>query len=72
MKRIAVYCGSATPTDPIYVESARAVGRTLAERGILVAPGDFYGPGGAEHVRIGLTAPDERVAEAARRITGLR
>ncbi|MET0309158.1 MAG: TIGR00730 family Rossman fold protein [Sphingomonas sp.] len=41
MKRIAVYCGSATPADPIYVESARMVGRTLAARGI----GVVYGGG---------------------------
>ncbi|RYY47460.1 MAG: TIGR00730 family Rossman fold protein [Sphingomonadales bacterium] len=41
MKRIAVYCGSATPADPVYIESARAVGRSLAERGI----GLVYGGG---------------------------
>jgi len=41
----------------------------LAERGILVAPGDFYGPGGARHVRVALTATDERVAVAAARLT---
>ena len=46
--------------------------RTLlwfAERGILVAPGDFYGPAGARHVRIALTATDEGVATAARRLS---
>nr|WP_173136307.1 succinyldiaminopimelate transaminase [Kibdelosporangium persicum] len=42
----------------------------LAERGILVAPGTFYGPTGAKHVRIALTATDERVAAAASRLTG--
>ncbi len=41
MKRLAVYCGSATPSDPVYLESARAVGRSLAERGI----GLVYGGG---------------------------
>ncbi|OYW23733.1 MULTISPECIES: LOG family protein [unclassified Sphingomonas] len=41
MKRLAVYCGSATPSDPVYIESARAVGRGLAERGI----GVVYGGG---------------------------
>jgi succinyldiaminopimelate transaminase len=40
----------------------------LAERGILVAPGEFYGPRGSHHVRIALTATDERVAAAARRL----
>ena len=41
----------------------------LAELGILVAPGDFYGPAGARHVRVALTATDERVAAAAERLT---
>ena len=41
MKRIAVYCGSATPADPVYIETARLVGRTLAEKGI----GVVYGGG---------------------------
>jgi succinyldiaminopimelate transaminase len=40
----------------------------LAGRGILVAPGDFYGPRGARHVRVALTATDERVAAAAERL----
>jgi succinyldiaminopimelate transaminase len=42
--------------------------RQLAERGILVAPGEFYGPAGARHVRVGLTATDERVAAAVERL----
>jgi aspartate/methionine/tyrosine aminotransferase len=42
----------------------------LAERGILVAPGDFYGPGGAQHVRVALTATDERIAAAVERLKG--
>ncbi|MGH8868014.1 MAG: succinyldiaminopimelate transaminase [Actinomycetes bacterium] len=40
----------------------------LAGRGILAAPGDFYGPAGAQHVRIALTASDERVAAAVARL----
>ncbi|MDP7705539.1 MULTISPECIES: succinyldiaminopimelate transaminase [unclassified Mycobacterium] len=40
----------------------------LAERGILVAPGDFYGPAGARHVRVALTATDERINAAAARL----
>ncbi|MEP6651086.1 MAG: succinyldiaminopimelate transaminase [Lapillicoccus sp.] len=40
----------------------------LAERGILVAPGDFYGLAGAQHVRVALTATDERVAAAVVRL----
>jgi succinyldiaminopimelate transaminase len=41
----------------------------LAELGILAAPGAFYGPAGANHVRVALTATDERVAAAAERLT---
>lgn len=41
----------------------------LAELGILVAPGDFYGPAGARHVRVAFTATDERVAAAVARLT---
>jgi len=44
----------------------------LAERGILVAPGAFYGPAGGQHVRIALTATDERIAAAADRLAGAR
>jgi succinyldiaminopimelate transaminase len=40
----------------------------LAERGILAAPGAFYGPAAAQHVRIALTATDERVAAAVARL----
>jgi succinyldiaminopimelate transaminase len=40
----------------------------LAARGILVAPGDFYGPGGAQHVRVALTATDERIVAAVQRL----
>jgi uncharacterized protein (TIGR00730 family) len=41
VKRLAVYCGSASPADPRYLELATTVGRTLAERGI----GVVYGGG---------------------------
>jgi aspartate/methionine/tyrosine aminotransferase len=45
--------------------------RLLAEAGILVAPGEFYGPAGAQHIRVALTATDERVAAAVRRLATL-
>lgn len=41
MKRLAVYCGSATPQDPRYIELARTVGASLAAQGI----GVVYGGG---------------------------
>ncbi|GHB40987.1 succinyldiaminopimelate transaminase [Streptomyces viridiviolaceus] len=40
----------------------------LAERGILVAPGDFYGPAGDRFVRVAFTATDERVRAAVQRL----
>ena len=40
----------------------------LAELGILVAPGDFYGPAGESFVRVALTATDERVRAAVERL----
>ena len=41
MKRLAVYCGSASPEDPRYLKLARNVGMTLAAKGI----GVVYGGG---------------------------
>jgi succinyldiaminopimelate transaminase len=41
----------------------------LAELGILVAPGSFYGPAGSRHVRVALTASDDRVAAAVARLS---
>jgi succinyldiaminopimelate transaminase len=41
----------------------------FASRGILVAPGSFYGPDGELFVRLALTATDERIAAAAARLT---
>ena len=42
----------------------------LADLGILVAPGAFYGPAGERHVRVALTASDDAVARAAARLAG--
>ncbi|MGE0178588.1 MAG: TIGR00730 family Rossman fold protein [Sphingomonas sp.] len=41
MKRLAVYCGSAMGADPAFAETARALGRRMAERRI----GLVYGGG---------------------------
>ena len=41
MKRLAVYCGSASPADPRYIDLAREVGVELTRRGI----GVVYGGG---------------------------
>jgi succinyldiaminopimelate transaminase len=42
----------------------------LAKLGILVAPGEFYGPRGSAHVRVALTATDERIEAAVARLRG--
>lgn len=41
----------------------------LADRGIIAGPGAFYGPHGTKHVRIALTASDERIKTAVERLT---
>lgn len=45
----------------------KTVGR-LADLGILVVPGDFYGPAGAKHVRVAFTATDDAVDLAVARL----
>ncbi len=49
-------------------EDAWASMDRLARHGILAGPGHFYGPHFPQHVRFSLTATDERIAEAARRL----
>ncbi|AZA11150.1 succinyldiaminopimelate transaminase [Corynebacterium gerontici] len=40
----------------------------FAERGVLVAPGEFYGPEGQRFVRVALTAPMEQIEQVAARL----
>lgn len=53
----------ATADEPCWTTVDR-----LADLGILVAPGDFYGTAGAQHVRVALTATDERIDAAVQRL----
>lgn len=53
-------------------EDCRASVDWLAELGILVAPGDFYGEAGARHIRMGLNGSDERVDAACARLAAAR
>ena len=63
MNRLAVYCGSASPADPRFVELAQAVGGALAQRGI----GVVYGGG-----RLGLMGAVARGAlEAGGEVIGV-
>lgn len=41
----------------------------MAQRGIVVTPGEFYGPAGSQHVRVALTATDADVAAAVTRLS---
>jgi succinyldiaminopimelate transaminase len=43
-----------------------------AESGILVAPGELYGAAGTRHIRVALTATDERITAVAKRLATLR
>jgi succinyldiaminopimelate transaminase len=57
----------ATRDEPCW----ETVGR-LADRGVLVAPGEFYGPGGGRHVRVALTATDKACARLTERLGRIR
>ncbi len=49
-------------------EPCRDTVHWLAQRGILTAPGEFYGARGVRHIRVALTATDERIAAAVDRL----
>ena len=59
---------AAAPTEQ---DSWDLVGE-LAELGILVGPGTFYGAAGNGYVRVALTATDDAVAQAAERLRSWR
>lgn len=69
-----LYLWISAPEDSQGMElpPAQNRGRSLvmwfARRGILVAPGDFYGEKSREYVRMALTGTDEVVREAAKRL----
>lgn len=42
--------------------------RLMAEGGALVSPGDFYGAGGSNNVRVAVVQPDERIELIAQRL----
>jgi LL-diaminopimelate aminotransferase len=65
-----------TPKGTIYVwaripegyTSAEYAGLVLDKAGVIVAPGSAYGPDGEGYIRISLATPDDRLAEALKRI----
>jgi uncharacterized protein (TIGR00730 family) len=63
LKSVCVYCGSGAGTNPIYAETARTLGRSLAENGVALV----YGGGG-----LGLMGEVARATlEAGGKVTGI-
>lgn len=63
------YLWAPAPDGAASEDPAWAFARRLAtEAGVLVSPGEFYGPQGADHVRIALVQPDHRLALVAERM----
>jgi succinyldiaminopimelate transaminase len=58
--------------DGAGVDDGWAIAARLAATGLLVAPGDLYGPAGARHARVALSVPDERLELALERLGGAR
>ncbi len=64
MPRGGFYVWAAAPDG-----DAWALARRLAEdAGVLVSPGEFYGPDGAGHVRVAVVQPEERLELAVARM----
>jgi len=57
---------------PAGVSAQAFADRLFAEAAIVVTPGTSFGSGGAGYFRLSLTVPDTEVAEAVRRLAGLR
>ncbi len=53
-------------------EDCWATVAALGDVGVVVAPGEFYGRAGGRHVRVALTATDERIAQVPERLAALR
>jgi aspartate/methionine/tyrosine aminotransferase len=75
LQQVLAACGyhAPLPDGAFYLwvpaADAWAAARDLAERaGIVVSPGEFYGPAGADHFRVAAVAPDERVELLAARV----
>jgi LL-diaminopimelate aminotransferase len=63
--RGSLYLWMPIPPGTTSVEYAE---RLLARSGVVVGPGTAYGPSGEGYVRLSLTVPDERLAEALQRL----
>lgn len=66
-----LWCRAAEQSSrPAAAEDTWALVNQMAQRGIVVGPGVFYGEQGNGYIRVALTATDERIAAAAARLTG--
>lgn len=62
-----LWCRSADAT-----EGGWQLARRLAEQaGMLVAPGDFYGAAGQDHIRVALVRPDDQIELVAQRLAAV-
>jgi LL-diaminopimelate aminotransferase len=52
--------------------SAEYAARMIEDIGVVVTPGNSYGPSGEGYIRLSITTPDERVEEGARRLMAWR
>jgi LL-diaminopimelate aminotransferase len=59
------------PIPAGFADSAAYCEHVLERTGVVVSPGGAYGPSGEGWFRISLTTPDERLAEAVRRLASL-
>jgi LL-diaminopimelate aminotransferase len=59
------------PVPPGFDTAARYCEHVLQEAGVVISPGDAYGPSGAGFFRISLTTPDDRLLEAVERLRQL-
>ncbi|MGH7751113.1 MAG: LL-diaminopimelate aminotransferase, partial [Candidatus Dormibacteria bacterium] len=66
--RATVYLWAPVPGDG---DSAAIAAGLLERAAVSVTPGIAFGPGGEGFFRVSLTAPDERIDEACRRIRAL-
>jgi LL-diaminopimelate aminotransferase len=67
--RASLYLWARLPEGQTSVEFAT---RLLDETGVVVTPGEGYGPSGEGYVRLSLTVPDDRLEEAVRRLEAWR
>jgi aspartate/methionine/tyrosine aminotransferase len=56
------------PVAPLGLSGRAFAERLLAEKRVLVTPGELYGPGGAGHVRVSYAADDGRLREGLCRL----